>query len=97
MSTTATPTPLSNDWFNKNAELSSGLPNIPGKYIRNTYGADLGGPIKKQKLFFFGNYEASHIRENTQVQREIPTASLRPATSFTRATASTSHRPRGCG
>jgi hypothetical protein len=66
----------SNDWFNKNAELSTGLPNIPGKYIRNTYGADLGGPIKKQKLFFFGNYEASHIRENAQVLRETPTASL---------------------
>jgi hypothetical protein len=65
-----------NDWFNKNAQLSSGLPNVPGKYIRNTYGADLGGPIKKKKLFFFGNYEASHIRENTQIQRETPTASL---------------------
>ncbi len=66
-----------NNWFNKNGQLSSGLPNIPGKYIRNTYGADLGGPIKKKKLFFFGNYEASHIRENAQVQREVPTASLK--------------------
>jgi hypothetical protein len=66
-----------NNWFNKNGELSAGLPNIPGKYIRNTYGADLGGPIKKNKVFFFGNYEASHIRENAQVQRETPTASLK--------------------
>ncbi|MCL6464355.1 MAG: carboxypeptidase-like regulatory domain-containing protein [Acidobacterium ailaaui] len=66
-----------NDWFNKQAELASGEPNAPGKYIRNTYGFDLGGPILKQKLFFFGNYEASHIRENQQVLRETPTQSLK--------------------
>ena len=38
-----------NDWFNKQAELSHGLPNVPGKLIRNTFGASLGGPIKKEK------------------------------------------------
>ncbi|MGH9757021.1 MAG: carboxypeptidase regulatory-like domain-containing protein, partial [Candidatus Acidiferrales bacterium] len=27
-----------NDWFNKQAELSSGLPNKPGELIRNTFG-----------------------------------------------------------
>ncbi|MFZ0517683.1 MAG: carboxypeptidase-like regulatory domain-containing protein [Acidobacteriaceae bacterium] len=65
-----------NDWFNKNAQLATGQPNKPGEYIRNTYGADVGGPIKKNKLFFFGNYEASHIRENAQVTQQTPTASL---------------------
>ncbi|HXP11395.1 MAG TPA: TonB-dependent receptor, partial [Acidobacteriaceae bacterium] len=66
-----------NDWFNKQSELAAGLPNIPGKYIRNTYGADVGGPIKRDKLFFFGNYEGSHIRENEQVERTTPFASLK--------------------
>jgi Carboxypeptidase regulatory-like domain len=66
-----------NDWFNKQSELASGLPNIPGKYIRNTYGGDVGGPVKRDKLFFFGNYEGSHIRENEQVERTTPFASLK--------------------
>jgi Carboxypeptidase regulatory-like domain/TonB dependent receptor len=64
-----------NDFFNKNAEAASGLPNVPGEYIRNTYGADVGGPVLKDKVFFFGNYEASHIRENQQVEQLTPTAS----------------------
>ncbi|MFZ0516322.1 MAG: carboxypeptidase-like regulatory domain-containing protein [Acidobacteriaceae bacterium] len=67
----------SNDWFNKEAQLSSGEPNKPGEYIRNTYGGDLGGPIKKHKVFFFGNYEASHIRENSQIVRTTPFASFK--------------------
>jgi hypothetical protein len=66
-----------NDWFNKEAELASGEPNVPGQYIRNTYGADVGGPIRKNKLFFFGNYEASHTRENEQVARYAPFASFK--------------------
>jgi hypothetical protein len=66
-----------NDWFNKQSELSSGLPNVPGQYIRNTFGGDLGGPIKHDKFFFFGNYEASHIRENAQVEQTTPFASLK--------------------
>lgn len=66
---------VANDWFNKQAELSSHLPNIPGKLIRNIFGGDVGGPIKKGKLFFFGNYEGQRQAENTQENRTDPTVS----------------------
>ncbi|HEX7729994.1 MAG TPA: carboxypeptidase-like regulatory domain-containing protein, partial [Terracidiphilus sp.] len=68
------PTWVANDWFNKNSQVTSGDPNIPGKYIRNIFGADLGGPIKKDKLFLFMNYEGWRQAENAQVSETTPTA-----------------------
>jgi hypothetical protein len=65
---------VANDWFNKQAQLNSGQPNIPGKLIRNIFGADLGGPIFKDKLFFFANYEGTRQAENKQVNQTTPTA-----------------------
>lgn len=65
---------VANDWFNKQAELNSGLPNIPGKLIRNIFGGTLGGPIFKDKLFFFGTYEGQRQAENAQVTETVPTA-----------------------
>ena len=66
-----------NDWFNKRAELASGEPNKPGQLIRNTFGGALGGPIKKDRLFFFANYEGQRSREATQVTRAVPSDDLR--------------------
>ena len=68
---------VANDWFNKQAELSQGLPNKPGQLIRNTFGGALGGPIKKDRLFFFVNYESQRTAENQQQTLTVPTASLR--------------------
>src|SRR5271157_241056 len=65
-----------NDWFNKQAELSNGLPNVPGKIIRNTFGGALGGRIIKDRLFFFGTYEGQRLAENQQVQRNVPAPNL---------------------
>ncbi len=65
-----------NDWFNKQAQLSSGLPNIAGKIVRNTFGGSLGGPILKDRLFFFGTYEGQRQAENQQVTRNVPSPNV---------------------
>jgi Carboxypeptidase regulatory-like domain len=46
-----------NDYFNKDYELANGLNNAPPSFYRYQEGAAIGGPIKKDKLFFFGDYE----------------------------------------
>jgi len=66
-----------NDWFNKQAQLNSGLPNRPGQLIRNTFGATFGGPILKDRIFFFLAYEGQRTRENAQMTREVPSNDLR--------------------
>jgi hypothetical protein len=46
-----------NDYFNKNLQLSGGAKNTPPDFHRYQEGAALGGPIKRDKLFFFADYE----------------------------------------
>jgi hypothetical protein len=48
----------------------------PPKLIRNIFGASVGGPIKKDRAFFFGNYEGTRRREATSIVRNIPTPSF---------------------
>ncbi len=66
-----------NNWFNKEAQAEGGLPNVPGKLIRNTYGASIGGAIKKDKLFYFATFEQQRTAENEQETWTVPTASFR--------------------
>jgi Carboxypeptidase regulatory-like domain len=68
---------VSNNFFNKQAELNSSLPNVPPKLIRNIFGVAVGGPITKNKLFFFANYEGTRQAEDTEVNQTVPTASYR--------------------
>jgi hypothetical protein len=66
-----------NDWFNKQSQLQSGLPNVPGQLIRNTFGATFAGPIVKNRIFFFLAYEGQRTRENAQGTRVVPSDNLR--------------------
>jgi hypothetical protein len=59
-----------NDFFNNRAGVER--PSL----IRNTYGGAIGGPIIKDKLFFFYSYEGRKDRSQTSVVRRVPLPSL---------------------
>jgi Carboxypeptidase regulatory-like domain len=66
-----------NDYFLKSSELQSGSPNVPQFLNRNIFGGSVGGPIKKDRLFFFLNFEGYRDAEQQSALRIVPTASLR--------------------
>jgi Carboxypeptidase regulatory-like domain len=65
-----------NDYLVKQSELNIGAPNKPLKLNRNIFGASVGGPLHKDRLFFFTNYEGTREREEQRAERVIPTPSL---------------------
>ncbi|HEX6649222.1 MAG TPA: TonB-dependent receptor [Pyrinomonadaceae bacterium] len=59
-----------NDFFNNRAGVAR------PKLIRNTYGGAIGGPILRDRLFFFYSYEGRKDVSETGVTRTVPLASL---------------------
>lgn len=60
-----------NDWFNNRDGVDR------PKLIRNLFGGRLGGPIVKDRLFFFYNYEGMREAKDAVVPvRTVPSASL---------------------
>ncbi len=57
-----------NDFFIKRKELKNGQPNKPGVLNQNQFGGVLGGPIKKDKLFFFGSYQGTRSKNGIASQ-----------------------------
>ncbi|HUN86251.1 MAG TPA: carboxypeptidase-like regulatory domain-containing protein [Terracidiphilus sp.] len=67
-----------NDFFNKQQELAAGSPNRPESLVRNIFGVAVGGPILKDRVFFFLNYEGRRDSQGTSVNGgTVPTTSYR--------------------
>ena len=73
-----------NDYFNKIAQAQSCTQpnpndcNKPPQLVRNIFGGSIGGPIKKDRLFLFLNYEGTRRAEQiVSSGEEVPSAAMR--------------------
>jgi Carboxypeptidase regulatory-like domain/TonB dependent receptor len=64
----------SNEYFLKGSQIAAGKENTPPPFTQNQFGATVGGPILKNKLFIFGSYEGFRLRQGTVFTTTVPTA-----------------------
>ncbi len=60
-----------NTFFNNRAGVSRPA------FSQNQFGANLGGPIRKDKTFFFGSYEGFRLRQGQSYVFSVPTDAMR--------------------
>jgi Carboxypeptidase regulatory-like domain len=72
-----------NDWFNNQSGIATPFLN------QNQFGGSIGGPIRKDKLFFYSNYEAVRAHQETPVTTTVLTPSARAGIFSYRTTAGT--------
>jgi hypothetical protein len=65
-----------NDPFLKASQINGGQSNKAPELLRNVFGVTLGGPIRKNRLFLFSNYEGRRDAQGTSVLRDVPSPTL---------------------
>jgi hypothetical protein len=67
----------SNNYFLKQSELLNGQPNETPPYVQNQYGFSFGGPVIKDKTFFFVNWEQFRLRTGSVLTTTVPLTAFR--------------------
>jgi len=65
-----------NDYFHKQQQLSNGLKNEPPPWSQNQYGLQLGGPVIKDKTFFYVSWEQYRQRTGSPNTTTVPAAGM---------------------
>ena len=61
-----------NEYFNKNFELSHDQPNKQPPWTQNQYGFEVGGPVIKNKTFFYTSWEQYRQRTGSPFTTTVP-------------------------
>jgi hypothetical protein len=69
----------SNSWFSSRSGIAK------EQLARNQYGVSAGGPIKRNRIFFFGNFERRTDDSASNQLRRVPSPTLRAGTIMARA------------
>ncbi|MBL8290184.1 MAG: TonB-dependent receptor [Bryobacterales bacterium] len=68
-------------WFLRNRQLDARNffepAGPPAAFKRNQFGGTIGGPIRRNRTFFFFDYEGLRIRQSAQIRSLIPTREMR--------------------
>jgi hypothetical protein len=70
-------------WFNRDTSLAANsffnnMDGVPrAKLIRNIFGGSVGGPVLKNRIFFFADYEGRTDRTAEPTLRDIPSETLK--------------------
>jgi hypothetical protein len=65
-----------NEYFNKGAEIAAGTANTPPPWTQNQYGFQLGGPVIKNKTFFYVSWEQYRQRTGSPFTTSVPAAGM---------------------
>jgi hypothetical protein len=65
-----------NEYFNKQDQIAHGKPNEAPPWVQNQYGIQVGGPVIKNKTFFYTSWEQYRQRTGSPFTTTVPAAGM---------------------